>query len=391
MIEARQGRLPGPPVAWAADVFRDVQAAIVRRAPVLGRLIAPVLVLCVGGCASVGPASVPRDRSDYITAVGDSWKEQTLLNVVRLRYGDTPSFVDVSSVISSYTVQRQVSATGQVSSNMTSAVPWSLGIIGGSAAFIDRPTITYTPVAGDKFARSLLRPIPPSSIFELVQAGYPADTLLRLTTRGINGLYNRSTLAGETRPADPEFYALIGALRRLQLTGAVMLRIQKRGADEVGILVFARKGAVTENPDYKFVIKTLGLNPGDDGEINLTFGANPRGDKEIAVLSRSMLGVLQEVAQGIDVPSAHVSQGRTGPTSRNPDAADPQDRPLVRILSGDKPPADAYAAVRYRGAWYWINDEDLASKGVFSFLMMFFSLAETGVVAQPPLITIPAN
>ena len=39
-------------------------------------------------------------------------KEQALLNIVRLRYGETPSFVDVSSVISAYTFQGQVSAAG---------------------------------------------------------------------------------------------------------------------------------------------------------------------------------------------------------------------------------------------------------------------------------------
>jgi hypothetical protein len=32
-------------------------------------------------------------------------KAQTLLDVVRLRYGDAPTFVDASSVISAYTFQ----------------------------------------------------------------------------------------------------------------------------------------------------------------------------------------------------------------------------------------------------------------------------------------------
>jgi len=35
-----------------------------------------------------------------MTALADSWKEQTLLNIARMRYGDAPSFMDVSSVIS---------------------------------------------------------------------------------------------------------------------------------------------------------------------------------------------------------------------------------------------------------------------------------------------------
>ena len=122
---------------------------------------------------------------------------------MRLRYGDAPSFVDVSSVISAYTFQGQVSAGGQFSSNLTATIPSNLATVGGSASYVDRPTISYTPLSGDKFARSLLRPLPPSEVFELVQAGYPADNVLLMTTRAINGIYNRSGIGLQAREADP--------------------------------------------------------------------------------------------------------------------------------------------------------------------------------------------
>ena len=131
-----------------------------------GKLTAGLGLMCVlaamTGCASIGPGSVPRDRLDYISAVGESWKEQTLLNIVRLRYGDAPSFVDVSSVISGYTFQGQVSAGAAISSDLTATIPSNLVTLGGNASYIDRPTITYTPLSGEKFARSLLQPLPPS-------------------------------------------------------------------------------------------------------------------------------------------------------------------------------------------------------------------------------------
>lgn len=353
-------------------------------------LIVPLL-LSAAGCASIGPATVPRDRTGYIVAVADSWKEQTLLNVVRMRYGDAPSFVDVSSVISAYTFQGQVSASGQISSDRTNTIPSGLAVLGGSTSYTDRPTITYTPLAGDRFTRSLLRPIPPSALFQLVQAGFPADIILQMTVRGINGLTNRASLGGDMRPADPEFYALLDALRRLQVSGDVSLRMEKQSGEDAGILILSNRRSAEANSDLAFVLKTLGVSPGASGEVNLTFGSLPRNDKEIAVLSRSMLGVLLEVAGGIEVPDADVSAGRAGPSTRRADAPDPRDRPLVHIYSGAKPPAIAYAAVRYRDTWYWIRDDDLASKRVFTFLMMFFSLAETGVAPQAPVVTIPAN
>ena len=79
-----------------------------------------------------------------------SWKEQTLLNIVRLRYGDAPTFLDVSSIISGYGLQGQLSAGGQVSSDRTKTIPSGLATLGATGSYLDRPTISYTPLSGQK-------------------------------------------------------------------------------------------------------------------------------------------------------------------------------------------------------------------------------------------------
>src|SRR5215467_9348262 len=163
-----------------------------------GHLLAlTAALLYVASCSSIGPGSVRRDRIDYIGAVADSWKQQTLLNIVRLRYGDAPVFLDVSSLISSYTLQNSLMINGETITDTTG----SFVNPGAATSYTDKPTISYTPLAGDKFDKSLLRPLTPGTIFALIQAGYPADFVLRVTLRSINGIYNRASEGVQVRPA----------------------------------------------------------------------------------------------------------------------------------------------------------------------------------------------
>ena len=224
-------------------------------------LLSVCLLLALSSCASIGPATVPRDREDYLEALGSSWKEQTLLNIVRLRYADAPTFLDVSSIVSSYSLQGQVSAGGQINSSRTATVPGASAIFGANATYLDRPTISYTPIAGDRFTKSLLTPIPPAAVFELIQAGYPADFVLQVTTRALNGVFNRSSVGGRARGADPKFYPILDALRRLQLSGAVGLRLDRRGQDETLRLILAGERSAEVDADIRFVREALGVAP----------------------------------------------------------------------------------------------------------------------------------
>ena len=75
-------------------------------------MVGLLALLVSGGCASLGPTTINRDRFDYITAISESWKKQTLLNIVKIRYADTPVFLEVGQVISGYEVEGSLSAGG---------------------------------------------------------------------------------------------------------------------------------------------------------------------------------------------------------------------------------------------------------------------------------------
>lgn len=81
-----------------------------------GHLSTTIVLVLLVSCSHIGPKTVTRDRFDYNTAIADSWKEQTLLNIVKLRYADMPLFVEVASVVSGYTLEGSVDLGGTVSS-----------------------------------------------------------------------------------------------------------------------------------------------------------------------------------------------------------------------------------------------------------------------------------
>jgi len=362
----------------------------------LSRLLGSALIffgMLLAGCSSIGPDTVPRDRTDYANALSDSWKDQMLLNIVRIRYGDTPTFMDISSVIASYALQGQVQAGGTVNFGVppnTTITPNAASSLSATGAYSDRPTISYVPLTGKKFAQSLLTPIPPVAIFSLVAAGYPVDLVIPATVRALNGVYNHTSTGCVYRPSDPEFYPLVEAWRRIQLSRSFSMRIEKRNDEQVAIGIFAGKLSPEVQRDVEFVRNTLHLQV-ENGEVQLVAGALQRAPNELAVLSRSMIEIIQEMSADIEVPPEDVSEGRTYGTTAPPAGASPIDLPGVKIHSGSTPPSDTFTAVQYRGTWYWISDRDFSSKRSLTFLLLFFSLAETGAVPEVPVLTIPVQ
>ena len=352
-------------------------------------LLVLALSLTAGlGCSHIGPGTITRDRFDYIGAMSDSWKQQMLYNMVKMRYGDAPVFLEVGSVINQYAIETDFNATASWQAPLAGNSN-ALGV-GAVGRYLDRPTITYSPLVGEKFARQLIRPIPPTGILSLIESGYPIDMVIRLCVSSINGVRNRYGGATRGFPSAPEFYPLLERLRRIQDSGAVSLRTQKNGEMEGTVMVFRGKVDPAIQEDILFVRKTLQLDP-EGEEFRIVYGAVSKDDKEIAIQSRSIMQILIDIASNIEVPPTHlaekrVSQAMTGDTFQGAPVP-----PLVIIHSSPDKPCDAFVAVPFQGHWFWIDDRDMRSKLIFSFMMLLFSLTETGVKDNAPVITIPVG
>jgi hypothetical protein len=340
----------------------------------------------MAGCSTLGPQTVPRDRFDYNTAISDSWKEQTLLNIIKLRYADMPMFVEVASVVSGYTMESTLSLAGTLASE--SAVTGDALNLGAAGKYTDRPTITYAPITGQQFNKSFMTPIPPRAVLFLMQSGWPADLILPITVDSINGRRSRIAGGANRREGDSGFYRVIELMREIQKSGAVGMQILRSGeAGETTVLFFHRDhlgpelGAAVAELD-----RLLGLRPGAL-ETRVVYGLLPKSDTEVAMLTRSMLQIMIGFATQVEVPPEHVQEGRTMPTLG---AGDDSSR-MIQIRHSNERPENAFTAVKYRDYWFWIDDRDFASKRAFGFLMILFSLTESGAKEGLPLVTIPAS
>jgi hypothetical protein len=354
---------------------------------VLTLAIVLILTGALPGCASLGPDSVTRDRFDYNTSISESWKEQTLLNIVKLRYADMPLFVEVASIVAGYTMETEVNAGGSFPSN--DVLGGDTFSAGASGRFTDRPTITYAPITGQQFNRSFMTPIPPQAVLFLMQSGWSAELVFPLTVDSMNGLRAKIAAGARQRRGDNEFYRAIALLRRIQESGAVGMRVQKSEAADTTMLLFHRERVAPEvAAAIEELEQLLGVDP-DAGQVRVIYSQIAELEDDLALLTRSMLQIMVDLATQVDVPEVHVAEGRT--LASLPVAEGAPDNRILCIHSSRERPGDAFVAVRYRDHWYFVDDRDFKSKRTFTFLMVLFSLTETGGRESLPLVTIPAG
>src|SRR5579862_3871870 len=114
------------------------------------------LVLCVAaglplsGC--LGPAAMSFTRTRYNEAYRATNDEQILLNIVRLRYADSPIFIDLPNITSQF----ELSGRGNYNYGLDGAGPGMSNLGFGELFVRDAPTLSYHPRSGQEIAKALL-------------------------------------------------------------------------------------------------------------------------------------------------------------------------------------------------------------------------------------------
>lgn len=346
------------------------------------------------GCAQMGPDLVKAGRNDYNIIIKQTEDEEAILNLVRVRFGDGPMFLDVNSVSTSFVWTQAGSAQATAYDRRGSDLLRSNVGITGNLEYTERPTITYTPLGGPDFVKSVLTPAELDTLVLLSNSGWSIDRLLRIMANRMNGLANAPRASGPTPGSSPvfkEFRRATKLMRRLQVEGMLRLGYREINGVKTPVLTIDREASNWgETVELK---RLLGLA----SERN-TFSLDRRGNRPradtLGIELRSLLSAFYFMSAGVDVPEPDARSGRAMIT-RDKDGQ-PFDwslvvGDLVNVRSQADEPNNARIAVKYRGSWFYIDDSDLNTKYTFLLLEQLAALLGGKVEKTGPVLTLPVS
>ena len=387
LIEPVDSRLPDYP----ALVLPSANRAMIRLLSSRGFLYFSciLLVLLESACSSFGPKAITRGRQAYTEAMAVTNDQQILGFIVRLRYAQAGGLLGVTSITANFNVSANASANlpaGQKESYAQNLVPLGLGF-----AYEENPTISYTPIQGDKYLRRLLSPIPLDVAVLFQNTSYPLGEVMTTLIRSINGLKNPDFLTAPSVRPDPRFARVVELLDELQAAGHLdWVQAEKQpGRFALALIGYA--------PDYTDQVRELsGLlgfpaskNPTADLVIPVRAGLGGGHSGELALRTRSVYDLMRVAAAAIDVPEQHLASGtaeRFPPAG--PVGAD------IRIGRSKERPANAAVAVAHQGWWFYVDNTDPSSKHFFRLIELLMSshIADVSDRQQlAPVITLPAS
>lgn len=409
------------------------------------RIVGTTLVALLGtGCSAFGPGALEISRLQYNEVVKKTTEEQLLLNVVRLRYTDTPSSLAVSAIAAQFEIAKSFQVTpffvasgAEIAKTYAAVLP-QLGIAG-----VDRPTFSLTPLDDQEFTRKLFTPLPLDGIIYLAKTTWPIATVFRLYLENLNWVPNAETASGPTPKGAPVFQDFLRGIRGLQALqdrGEIVFTVEERTEaqgsplpagsvtardiveaaksgyeyrlDERGMWILVKKATqpvllidpqAAESSDMREVAQAFKLKPGltrfpiTQETLSPFPSTYPNeGVTGIDLETRSLLQALYYVSHGIDVPTEHAAAGLVRVTRDSKGA--PFDWQLVtdglfrvHSVKSDKRPPNAHVSVPYKGYWFYIDETDQDTKATFSLLMEISRLELTGKSGSGPVLTLPLS
>lgn len=393
-------------------------------------------VACAMAAGCMGSWAIRGTRLHYNQSFSHTSSQELLLNLVRMRYGEVPTFLDLPN-INSVTEARVDGTGGQFEDNVTQ------GLFGGVFGLRDEPTLAYQPRSGDNLAESMIEAFTAELLLD-VPPGADTRAFLLAFVDSINGVRNCPTAtsaASRVLQPNDEFRYAVDLFIGLQSRGAVKVRVGKQGQqaheampvdaasgedvvlaakqgfvyqvadDQVRLIEKQRLVALAIQPhemqaaDLEELVRLFRLEPGrsayriksqENNEIDLgsdeaIVGPSQAPTDTITMNVRSGYQVLAFLSKGVDVPEVHVRRGTVhlfkGLDGRPFDGRQ-LTKGLFQVCVQRHRPLRSDLAVHYRGYWFYIPESDVQSRATLSQVKLAIDLQSQAGNAGP-VLTLP--
>ncbi|MFM7035418.1 MAG: hypothetical protein ACKOYJ_09620 [Planctomycetia bacterium] len=183
--------------------------------------LSAVLVAIVGGPATgcMGSLAVRSTRLAYNQSYSLTADQEILLNIVRLRYAESPNFMDLPAITS------QIEAASNGNGESTT-IP-GLGTWGGLFHLRDAPTLSYTPRTGFNVSATLFKTLSAETLLDISPGGN-CEIFFLAFVDSINGVRNAplaTSPIGKVLDSNEAYRYGIENFLELQRRGGIGLRI----------------------------------------------------------------------------------------------------------------------------------------------------------------------
>ena len=308
------------------------------------KLTGILLALAVSVGCYLPNKAIRADYASYNQTIQHNQSQQMLLNLVRLKYRETPFFMKVGALSASYSYSMDGSANFGVAGN-TKAYGMRVG-----AGYSTRPTITYTPLEGNTFVQQVLAEVEVTEFALLVRSGWPIHTLCNVMVEQIDGAKNDLD--------DPSYERFKNIVTTLS---------EAKGTDNLSYV------AGEEEPLLQIRSDRLNIGGEERGD-SLKLHTLPLSRIHL----RSFLDIMFFLGKNTIVPEAHAEMVKTSKPNG-----------WMTIHSSADEPDNAMVSVRHRGYYFSISNTDLRSKDIFALLKLLYQMQAGDAPTIQPLLTIP--
>lgn len=351
------------------------------------------LIILIGCAGCTMPSRISMEgeggRTSYNIAIQMTNSQQMLLNLVRLRYADSPLFLDVSSITTQSTVRSGLAPVFPIP-GFNNDNPFKLG---ADVSWQDQPTITYMPLEGQAFATRLLRPVDLQTLQQLCYSGWDVDRVFWMMVQNFQGIWNEPDTEESAEAHSKRFSEVLHLMRHFQKRGELQLGVQyipqaekNQDPQERSLQV----GFPVDGDEGSRLAELIKCDQKTNGRYlkNIELGFTSAG--RMGVMPRSILSCMAYLSRGVQVPEEHIDRGMVRMQDNNhEEECEDASREMISVRWSRFAPKNYFIAVQYRNYWFYIDDCDIHSKKTFALLIELYNLNANEANSRGPILTLP--